>query len=246
MWCLAVELWLFSAEVGWNFAPDFGVPLQYACVEGVCVQPRFGAVYQFEDGFVFGYGLQFCFAGACAHPCLCGDAVGIDDWHVQSSLFYQSECVHDGQKFADIVGSLFEWSEVEHLLSRVGHHAAVLHHAGVAAARRIDSDAIGDWCCHEVVGSRLWVGSVVFHHVPIVLCERHACGIFGGERLVLCAFEAIDLFFARFPRVEDACFAAFPHDVIFLFFRHIFAIYSRAICSASFRFEAKWNFSPLR
>ena len=96
---------LFSSEVGRDFPPLLGFPLQYSCGDATRFEPLFGTRNHVEQRggalSLFECGLAL-FA---AHPTDGGAAVAIDGDVFESLLLDEGECVDDGEKFSNVVGA---------------------------------------------------------------------------------------------------------------------------------------------
>ena len=142
-------------------------------------------------------------------------AVGVDRQLGLPRLSAESQGVDDGQKLADVVRALRHRADVEELAAAGYMHAAILHVARVAAARRIDGQALRD---AGPDGLRHG-GRGTSRRAAEVFVGRLGEGAFGlfarGERLVLSAFKTLGAAKTVRPIVVDAPLDALPHDVVF-------------------------------
>ena len=123
---------LFASEVGRDFPPFLGFPLQNSCGDATRFEPLFGtrnhveqrsgALCLFERGFAL----------LVAHPTDGCAAVAIDGDVFESLFLYQRESVDNGEKFAYVVRSQ-HWTIVENLLSCAEIDAAIFHRTGFLA-----------------------------------------------------------------------------------------------------------------
>ena len=117
---------LFSTEVGGNFTPYLGTPLDNGVDIGISGKPCFGPTHERQQivclGIVGEGGLGF----AVAHPCLRRDTVAVDR-KIPPALLAQCECMNEREKFTDIVGTVIDRSETENLFAGSHPHATVLH-----------------------------------------------------------------------------------------------------------------------
>ena len=137
-----MSIHLFSAEVGGYFAPVVGVPL--ADLGGVTIgaEPVLGAVDivpQFGGGGIL---WELAFTHFLPHPRESIDRVGVDNL-VEMVFLQIAEAMNDGKELADIVGAL-GCLIMEDTRTRGDIDALILHHAGIAAAGRIDGEGIED------------------------------------------------------------------------------------------------------
>ena len=76
------------------------------------------------------------------HPTQGGAGVGVDGAGF-TFLLQQGQGMNNRQKLAQVVGAVFEGTDVEELLAGFGVDAAVFQVAGAAVAGRIDGNAVG-------------------------------------------------------------------------------------------------------
>ena len=126
----------FSTKIGRNFAPSFGVPLIDRSCPSVIMEPHLGFSYHKEEVLVGCVPLHLGLASLSAQPCESGNGISIDD-PVEVVLLDIRQSEYQGKELADIVRTLLEGSAMEDLGAGVCYHAAELHHARVAATRRI-------------------------------------------------------------------------------------------------------------
>ena len=128
---------LFASEVGRDFAPLLGFPLQNTGGDATRFEPLFGtrnhveqrsgALCLFERGFAL----------LAAHPTDGSAAVAIDGDVFESLFLYQRESVNNGKKFANVVCAQ-HWTIVKNLLSCAEIDAAIFHRTGVFGTGCID------------------------------------------------------------------------------------------------------------
>ena len=134
---------LFSAEVGGDFAPFFGVPLEDGVGEGVCGEPVVGTLKQVANHGILCIGDDCGAAMPSLHPSDGGAAVGIDG---ECGIFFveSGECVDDGEEFADVVRAGLPRAFAEDFRASLHVNAAIFHRSRVFRACGIDGDAVED------------------------------------------------------------------------------------------------------
>lgn len=206
---------LFPPKIRWVFAPRFRLPFQDGVGVGVGVEPCLGTADEVEDGGVGCGGGELRATVTLLDPRDGVAAVGVDRQLGLPRLGAEGQGVDDGQKLADVVRALRHRADVEELAAAGYMHAAILHVARVAAARRIDGQALRD---AGPDGLRHG-GPGTSRRAAEVFVGRLGEGAFGlfarGERLVLSAFKTLGAAEAVRPIVVDAPLDALPYDVVF-------------------------------
>ena len=205
----------FPPKVGGVLAPCFRLPFQDGVGVGVGVEPCLGPADEVEDGGIGSGRGELRATVTLLDPRNGVAAVGVDRQLGLTRLGAEGKGVDDGQKLADVVRALRHRADVEELAAAGHMYAAILHVAWVAAARRIDGQALRN------AGSDglRYGGPGTPRRTAEVLVGRLGEGAFGlfarGERLVLSAFKTLGAAEAVRPIVVDAPLDALPHDVVF-------------------------------
>lgn len=132
----------FSSEVGRNLTPFFSFPFLYGGCDVVGTEPILGSGYDLIQLFSLRVAFQLGLALFLLYPQLRVHAVAIYHLVGNAPLLHESQGVHDGKKFANVVGAV-QGPIVKYPCSCLQVDALVFHRSWVSRAGCVDSPCVG-------------------------------------------------------------------------------------------------------
>ena len=131
----------------------------------MCLQPLFGAEDNLVKFFCFGGAFQLGLTLAFLHPEDGIVRVAVDGLTVESLLPAESQGMHDGEEFPDIIRA-FDRTIVEHAIARLKVYRLVFHGSRIAGAGCVHSPCIGTYLHRQwKYGVVAIIGRVLIRHL---------------------------------------------------------------------------------
>ena len=134
----------FTAEVGGNFTPFLGFPLDNGVAVVVGLKPILGTGYDLKKLLRLRRALQLGLALTLRDPKDGIVGVGIDGFVVQALIPAKGEGMNDGKKLSDVIGAMNR-AIMEYTVARLQIDGLIFHRTRIARAGRIHSPRISPY-----------------------------------------------------------------------------------------------------